>query len=65
MNIIIWCDQLQCIYNAASRVHHDHSTDRCEHWQPLLKRMGAMNGLPESYFCESKRVYAKQDKNKN
>jgi hypothetical protein len=62
IRIEIMCDQLECIYNAAQRVHHDHSSDRCEHFQPYIRKLLAMNGLPESYLCESKRTkpYEKQ-----
>ena len=63
MNIIIWCDQLECIYNAASRVYHDHSTDICEHAHPAIQRHKAIKGLT---ICNSKTLKnEKQDKNKN
>ena len=64
MNIIIWCDQLECIYNAASRVHHDHATDICEHAHPAIQKYSA--GLSKITTCNSKTLKnEKQDKNKN
>jgi hypothetical protein len=29
MEITILCDQKDCIHNAAHKVHHDHSNDKC------------------------------------
>jgi hypothetical protein len=40
MNIQIFCDQKDCRFNAGSRVHHDHSTDRCEHPFPKIYKYG-------------------------
>lgn len=50
MNIIITCDQKDCIHNAGKYVHHDHENDLCEHPFPRIYQ------YPGVTNCSSKKV---------
>lgn len=52
MNIQIICDQLDCIYNEGSKVHHDHPNDVCKHVHPAIQRYLPLKG--EMTICNSK-----------
>lgn len=53
-SIKILCDQKDCIYNAGSTVHHDHSHDSCMHKHPAIQRYGKFPNFEQNIFCNSK-----------
>lgn len=55
MNITVLCDQKDCIYNVANKVHHDHSNDKCTHHKPQIHILPIQGG--SKIVCLSKEIF--------